>query len=167
MSPRQARISWGLFAGVLGIVLTLTIADAQNRDQQTVEELIPASTVLFIGHDGAEKHKGAWEKTAAYEAMYDSGMMAVFDKLFVFVGEQTGTQDNPEVTEAMKHLEDHGATFAVSLPAAGGPPIPQVTIVLHKAAKYDPILSGLIRNFGIFIGAQFEQSDVKGRSVTS
>jgi hypothetical protein len=167
MSPRQARISWGMFAGVLGIVLTLTIADAQNRDKQTVEELIPASTVLFIGHDGAATHKGAWEKTAAYEAMYDSGMMAVFDKLFVFVGEQTGTQDNPEVTAAMKHLEDHGATFAVSMPAAQGPPIPQVTIVLHKAAKYDPILSGLVRNFGIFIGAQFEQSDVNERSVTS
>jgi hypothetical protein len=167
MSPRQARISWGMFAGVLGIVLTLTIADAQNRDKQTVEELIPASTVLFIGHDGAATHKGAWEKTAAYEAMYDSGMMAVFDKLFVFVGEQTGTQDNPEVTAAMKHLEDHGATFSVSMPAAQGPPIPQVTIVLHKAAKYDPILSGLVRNFGIFIGAQFEQSDVNERSVTS
>lgn len=167
MSPRQARISWGLFAGVLGIVLTLTIADAQNRDQQSVEELIPASTVLFIGHDGAATHQGAWEKTAAYEAMYDSGMMAVFDKLFVFLGEQTGAKDNPEVEAAMKHLEDHGATFAVSMPTAQGPPIPQVTIVLHKAAKYDPILSGLVRNFGIFIGAQFEQSDNSERSVTS
>lgn len=89
MSPRQARISWGLFAGILGIVLTLTIADAQNKDQRSVEELIPASTVLFIGHDGAELHKAAWEKTAACEAMYDSGMMAVFDKLVNFLNERT------------------------------------------------------------------------------
>lgn len=167
MSPRQARISWGLFAGVLGLALTLTIADAQNRDQQTVEELIPASTVVYIGHDGAATHKGAWEKTAAYEAMYDSGMMEVVDKLFKFLGEQTGTQDNPEVEAAMKHLEAHGATLAVSLPDGQGPPIPQVTIVLHKAAKYDPMLSGLVRNFGFFIGAQFEQSDNTERSVTS
>jgi type II secretory pathway pseudopilin PulG len=166
MSPRQARISWGLFAGVLGIVLTLTMADAQNRDRQSVEELIPASTVLFIGHDGAEKHKGAWEKTAAYEAMYESGLVAVFEKLFAFVEEQTGVKNNPEVAAAMKHLQDHGATIAVSLPAAGGPPIPQVTVILHKAAKYDPMLSGLVRNFGIFVGAQFEQSEVSERSIT-
>lgn len=79
MSPQQARISWGMFAGVLGIVLTLTMADAQNRDRQSVEELLPANTVVFIGHDGAEKHKGAWEKTAAYEAMYESGMAGVFE----------------------------------------------------------------------------------------
>lgn len=167
MSPRQARISWGLFAGVLGLVLTLTIADAQNRDQQLVEELIPASTVVYVGHDGAATHQGAWEKTAAYDAMYESGMMEVVDKLFKFLGEQTGTQDNPEVEAAMKHLEAHGATFAISLPDGQGPPIPQVTIVLHKAAKYDPMLSGLVRNFGFFIGAQFEQSDNTERSVTS
>lgn len=167
MSPQQARISWGLFAGVLGIVLTLTMADAQNRDRQSVEELLPASTVVFIGHDGAEKHKGAWEKTAAYEAMYESGMAGVFERLFAFVEEQTGAKNNPEVAAAMKHLEDHGATFAVSLPTAGGPPIPQVTIILHKAAKYDPMLSGLVRNFGVFIGAQFSQSDNAERSVTS
>ncbi|MGZ0169354.1 MAG: DUF1559 domain-containing protein [Planctomycetales bacterium] len=167
MSPSQARISWGLFAGVLGIVLTLTIADAQNRDQQSVEELIPASTVLFVGHDGAESHKGAWEKTAAHEAMYESGMMAVVEKLFQFLGEQAGTKDNPEVEAAMKHLDAHGATFAVSLPGGQGPPIPQVTIVLHKAAKYDPMLSGLVRNFGFFIGAQFEQNDNNERYVTS
>ncbi len=167
MSPRQAKISWGLFAGVLGLVLTLTMADAQNRARQSVEELVPASTVLFIGHDGAEQHKGAWEKTAAYEAMYESGMMAVIEKLFAFVGEQAGAKDNPEVAAAMKHLENHGATFSVSLPAAGGPPLPQVTVILHKAAKYDPMLSGLVRNFGIFFGAQFEKNDVGQRSVTS
>ena len=119
MSPQQARISWGLFAGVLGIVLTLTMADAQNRDRRSVEELIPANTVLYIGHDGAAKHQRAWEKTAAYEAMYESGMAGVFEKLLAFVEEQTGAKNNPEVAAAMKHLEDHGATFAVSLPTAG------------------------------------------------
>lgn len=167
MSQRQARFSWGLLAGLVGIGLTLTIADAQNEEPRPAEELIPAGTILFVGHDGAQKHKEAWEKTAAHEAMYESGMVAVLEKLFEFAGEQAGADDNPEVEEAMKHLEDHGATFAVSLPAGQGPPIPQVTIVLHKAAKYEPALSGLVRNFGVFIGAQFDQQEVKERSVTS
>ena len=167
MSPRQAPISWGLLAGVLGIGLTMTIADAQNDKPQPIEELIPAGTVVFLGHDGAEKHQAAWEKTAAHEAMYESGMVGVLEKLFEFAGQQAGQQGNPEFEEAMKHLEAHGATLAVSLPDAQGPPIPQITIVLHKAAKYEPMLSGLARNFGFFIAAQFEQQDVNDRAVTS
>ena len=167
MSPRQARISWGLLAGVLGIGLTMSIADAQNDEPKPAVELVPAGTVLFLGHDGAEKHQAAWEKTAAHEAMYESGMVAVLEKLFEFAGQQAGQQGNPEFEEAMKHLEAHGATLAVSLPDAQGPPIPQVTIVLHKAAKYEPMLSGLARNFGFFIAAQFEQQDVNDRAVTS
>ncbi len=101
MSPRQARYSWGLFAGVLGIVLTLTIADAQNRKPRGPEELLPAGTVLFIGHDGAEKHKEAWENTAAHEAMYESGMVEVLEKLTDFVVAQVGAHGNPEFEAAI------------------------------------------------------------------
>ena len=39
MSPRQARITWGLLAGFLGIGLTLTMADAQNGDPRAVERV--------------------------------------------------------------------------------------------------------------------------------
>lgn len=167
MSPRQARYSWGLFAGVLGIVLTLTIADAQNRKPRGPEELLPAGTVLFIGHDGAEKHKEAWENTAAHEAMYESGMVEVLEKLTDFVVAQVGAHGNPEFEAAIEHLEAHGATLAVSLPTGEGPPIPQVTIVLHKAAKYEEMLGGVVRNPGFTIGIQLEEQEVSDRSVTS
>ena len=168
MSSRRSQFILGLLAATFGIGLTLTLAATATQDDKPrpVEELIPASTVLFAGQDGLEKHKAAWEKTAAYESMYESGMVRVVEKVFEWVGQQAGSQQNPEVEEAMKHLEAHGLTIAVSLPVAQGPPIPQVTIIFHKAAKYEPILSGLARNFGGFAGVQFDQQEVKDRTVT-
>ena len=167
MTPRQTRYSWGLFAGILGVALTLTIADAQNSKASGPEELMPAGTVLFIGHDGAEKHKVAWEKTAAHQAMYESGMVEVLEKLANFVTEQVGAEGNPEIEAAVEHLEAHGASLAVSLPTGQGPPIPQVTVVLHKAAKYEEMLGGVVRNLGFTIGIQLDEQEVSERSVTS
>lgn len=167
MSSPGARIFLGLFVGVFGIGLTLTIASSTTQKSQPrpVEELISASTVLFVGQDGAEKHKAAWEQTAAYESMYESGMVRVVEKVFEWVGQQVGSQQNPEIEAAMKHLQAHGASFAVSMPTEPGPPIPQVTLVMHKAAEFEPILSGLARNFGQNAGAQFEQDNLRDRSV--
>ena len=167
MSLRQSRFSWGLLAGLLGIGLTLTIAANQRAEPRPVETLIPVETVLFLGHDGAEKHKAAWEQTAAHESMYESGMVGVVEKVMEWAAQQSGADQNPELDAAVKHLDDHGATLAVSLPTVPGPPIPQITIVLHNAAEYQPMLTGLARNFGLFVGAQFEQHEIKGRSVAS
>ncbi|MEZ6063284.1 MAG: DUF1559 domain-containing protein [Planctomycetaceae bacterium] len=166
MSSRQMRFSWGLLAAVLGIGLTLSFAATQNEPSRPVEELLPADTVLLLGHDGAERHQAAWEKTAAYESMYESGMMDVWEKLIDFVGQQAGMGANSDVDQAMKHLEARGATLAVSLPSAQGPPLPHAMLVLHDAAKFESMLTGLARNLGGSIRAQFESKSVSGRSVT-
>ena len=168
MALHRSQLFLGLLAGAFGIGLTLTLAAAATQDDKPrpVEELIPAGTVLFAGQDGMEKHKAAWEQTAAYESMYESGMVRVVEKVFEWVGQMSGSQQNPEVEQALKHLEAHGLTIAVSLPVAQGPPIPQVTIVLHEAAKYEPMLSGLARSLGGAAGAQFDQQDVQDRTIT-
>ena len=154
MSSRQTRLSGGLFAGILGIGLTLAIVANQGYEPRAVETLLPADTILFLGHDGSEKHKAAWEQTAAHEAMYQSGLVSVLEKVVDWVGQQAPTSQHPEFEAALKHLDAHGATLAVSLPTAQGPPIPQITIVLHKAAQYAPTLSGMVRSFGPLIGAR-------------
>ena len=85
MSPQRARFSWGLLAGVFGIGLTITLATTQDEKPRSVEELIPANTVVFFGQDGSAKHTEAWEKTAAYESMYKSGMVGVVEKIFEWI----------------------------------------------------------------------------------
>lgn len=166
MSQLATRVSWGLLAVLIGLSLTFTIADERDSDRP-VEELIPAGTVLFVGHDGAAKHQIAWEKTAAYEAMYESGMVQVIEKLAEFITQQAGAAGNPEFEKVAEHLEANGVTVAVSMPAAQGPPIPQVTLVLHKAAEFEPMLSGMAQAFGGFIGARFEETEISDRTVHS
>ncbi len=168
MSQRQARISWGLLAAVcLGICLTLSIARGQNQKSRPAEEFLPKNTVLFAGQDGAAKHKRAWENTAAHEAMYDSGMVAVLEKIVEFITQQVGDAGDPQFEEAMKHLEDHGLSLAISIPNPPSPPLPQVTLVFHDAAKYEPLLNNAINNLSLIVGVQFEERDVKSRTVTS
>ena len=78
MSKRHMQFSCGLVTACLAVVLTWTMASGQNEKNKSVEQIVPENTVLFVGADGSGKHAAKWEKTAAYEAMVQSGLQGVF-----------------------------------------------------------------------------------------
>lgn len=166
MSKNQSFVAWGILALVLGAALTLSTAAVQDEPAGVVPQLISADTVLYLSYDGSERHKSAWEQTAAHEAMYQSGMVNVLEKLLESVGQQMGGQRNPEMEAALRHLDAQGATVAVSLPTKQGPPLPHVTVVFHEAAGYEELLSGLAKGFGGFAGLRFDEVEVGERKVT-
>ncbi|MCA9040828.1 MAG: hypothetical protein KDA65_10810 [Planctomycetaceae bacterium] len=120
-------------------LLTGTVSFAQEN--VAVESLIQANPVLYVSADGLEQHRETYEKTAAYKAFYESGLV---DSIFSLV-DQFGER-GALAKEVSQHLLNHGGTFAVNLPEPGGFPIPRVTIVLPEAAKYaDPLKSMIVQ----------------------
>ncbi|MEO2014847.1 MAG: hypothetical protein ABGZ53_10790, partial [Fuerstiella sp.] len=167
MTSRQARISWGILAATLAVGVALTTAEENSRNTRSVEQLLPGNTVILVGQDGSAAHKDSWEKTAAYEAMYKSGMVDVVEKVFNWIGEQSGTGKNPQLEKLFTDLDSNGASVAVSIPGAQGPPIPRITVVLRDAAEHESMLSGMSRGLAGIARVQLEQKNVKGRSVAS
>lgn len=166
MSLPRSKFSWG----ILTICLTaglLTIATGQTPQTKPAAELLSADTVIYYTADGSAKHKAAWEKTAAYESMYQSGVMDTVEKLIEFATTQGGQQARPkELDDAIQHLEAHGASLSIAL-AEQGPPLPTVTLVLHDAAKMRDTLIQLAQEQARGMNMEFEKRDVKGRSVMS
>lgn len=167
MTFRQACISWGILAATVAVGFALTAAEDESGNTRSVAQLLPGNTVILVGQDGSAAHKVSWEKTAAYEAMYKSGMVDAVGKVFDWIGEQSGAGQNPQVEELLTDLDANGASVAISMPDAQGPPIPRITVVLRDAAKHEAMLSGMSRGLAGLARVQFEQRDVKGRTVAS
>ena len=88
MSARFTRLAWGLLVGACLLGLFLSSGQAQNAKAIKIEELIPAKTVLFGSWDGAAAHQAAFEKTAAHDAFYKSGLVPLIEKLVASIQQQ-------------------------------------------------------------------------------
>lgn len=173
MSGPQARLGWGLIFAVLGCAAVgLSIGQAQPKKEAAavgVESILPADTVLYVGVDGASKHKAAWEKTAAYEALYSSGLMDAFTKTFQAMSEKGNT--SPEMKEQAKEVQtlvtalgEQGASFVISIPTDRAP-LPQVMLVAHEFAPHEPVVRKYVEKLAGEAKLKFETKEIEGRSA--
>lgn len=167
MTSGQARFSWGMIALTLAVGVALSTADENSRKTRSVEQLLPGNTVILLGQDGSAAHRDSWEQTAAYESMYKSGMVDMVEKVFHWIGEQSGAGQNPQIQKLFQDLDARGASVAVSLPDGHGPPIPRITVVLQNGAEHESEISGMSRGLAGMMGVQLEQEKVEGRSVAT
>ena len=136
----------------------------RNTASTSPEKLLPEQSIVYAHVDGSVAHQESWEKTAAYEALYESGLMAVFTNAL----EEFGGQAPPQalaLQESLQVIEQQGFSLAVAVdPPNQGPPQPWGVIVLHNAAK--------LRNGLNQLAAQappkfdLEEVDYRDRKVT-
>ncbi|MEZ6046551.1 MAG: hypothetical protein R3C11_13460 [Planctomycetaceae bacterium] len=132
------------------------------QEEVTVESLIQADPVLFISCDGIEKHREAYEQTAAYKALYESGL---FDAVMALV-DQFG-ESGAFAKEVGQHLIDHGGTFAINMPrrwVTDSPGNPGLT----RSSPFEARLKELLQQFaespdGPPVAP--EEIELKGRKV--
>lgn len=158
----RGRIVWGMVA--LGAVGTLAWAFTAQAPDPKPEELLPAGAVVFARWDGAGEHEEAWQKTAAYDAMHDSGLDDLWDRAVTFVKQAAPPEARLEALfETISHTVESGASMAITLPD-DGPPLPRMTLVLHDGAGLEPDLGGMLRRVA---GRQLgiEDRQVNGRKV--
>jgi hypothetical protein len=166
MTKQRARLGWGTILTCCTLTgIGISFVWAQQGDEAAVETLLPANAILYVGLDGTAAHRESWEKTAAYEALYKTGLMDVLEKAVVSLGRASGAGQFDAAEQAYKLISDNGCSFTVSLPADPGPPLPQLTVVLHKAASLEPSFSAAIQQIAeneMVINSR----DVSGRKVT-
>ena len=172
MSPKIARIAWGgVLAGCVVALVAFSTGRAQNEDSVPVAALVPQKAVLYIDAEGSDVSAEAFQKTAAYKALIESGLMGVIEKAFE---ELAATQPGGPAVFAEQaetffaHLEAKGAAFAISVadPVPGGPPIalPQGIVILKEGANFaEPISNLVLQSAGIDINVKV----VGDRSVES
>jgi hypothetical protein len=168
MSQRQARIGWGLVLGACGgICLSLSIGLAQQTKTPAVETLLPAGSVFYLGFDGYDAHRQAWENTAAHDALYKTGLIDAVKKIIVRAGAQADSNEFDLFKQAFEHISDKGLSLAIALPAPGaGPPLPWATVVVHQGANMEAGLADLIEQAAEGT-MEFKETQVQGRKVTS
>jgi len=137
-----------------------------------VETLLPANSVIYVGATGKDSQKAAWEQTAAHDALYKTGLMAVIEKTFASIG--AGAPQNEQMKALQKageHIQNKGFSVAISMPKqiAGGPPappIPSITVVLHDSAMMEAALNEMLKE-NAPPDIQINEKTIQGRKVTS
>jgi hypothetical protein len=136
----------------------------QDKPGPLPEKLLPAGAILYVGWDGADAHREAWKKTAAYDALIESGLGDVVLKLAGWAGRQVGEEPVRMVTKSLDHLAGKGLYLAVAAPGGEqGPPMPQLTIVVPEAGPAVKDIAALADHLGI---RDFHQQTVESRQVT-
>lgn len=163
-----SRMKFWLANGILLVGIGVGLTFAQSGDEVAPETLLPENSVIYVGFDGGAMHEQEWKETAAYEALYESGLMDVFSKLMGSLVEQTGGEQGigGQLSTVVKHVMDHGVSVAVTVEQAeAGPPAPWGILVFHDAAMFEEGLGQLA------VGAsrgeiEFETTERNGRTVT-
>lgn len=180
MSGTQSRWIWGaVTVGVMAVGIMTGYGETPVQESQAKEdeaegqdvaervapeELLSQDTVVFFQVHGSAGSEQQWQETAAYEAIQNSGLDKVFDKIMAFVENQVGFASDEAFEALGTHIAQHGLSVSVSIPSAGALPIPQATVVLHDAAEHAPTIEYLVeKGFGEVLPMTVET--MNGRAV--
>jgi hypothetical protein len=136
MSPLPSLFPIALFLGLLfGTFPTLATAEG-------VEELLPGNSVLYLRFDGDLDHEKAFAETAAYRALYESGLM---DALRGGAESLNTVPKGSQMNAVGEHLQNYGLSLSVAIDAPQpGPFAAWGTIVVPDAGEGVELLAELI-----------------------
>ncbi len=143
---RTRRLSF-LVALVALIGLGMSWGYGQGKTRQAVapESLLPEESVLLVHVDGSLLHADAFQKTAAYDALYKSGLMGAIEKTLNRAKSLAGPAPVKPYLDAIKLISDKGFSLAVSPGMGDRGPQPWGVVVLHEGAALDKMMSSLVQ----------------------
>lgn len=164
MTQRQAVIGWCSFLALLGVFLVGPALFGQVKPGPAPETLLSSGTLIYVGWDGIDAHRAAWEKTAAREALVASGLSEIIAKVGAWASKEVGDEPVRKVMGTADHLTKKGLFIGLAVPAADqGPPMPQLTIVVPGAGTATQQISEILSHLG---AQNFRTDDVDNRKVT-
>jgi prepilin-type processing-associated H-X9-DG protein len=166
--------SWAGATLVVAMATGLAWSFAPDSKSPGIEKLLPAGSVLMVSLDGGLQHKAAFEKTAAYEALYTSGLVDGLKKALERIRTQAQSAGADEkvmatIANVATHVCDNGVGFGLSIePNTEGPPKVVAVAVLTEGAQFfdelDKALKAAINEGG---KAEVETGTKHGRQVSS
>ncbi len=172
MTRWQTNLGWGLLLAVCAGVFWWGWSPGEAQETAPAkspapETLLPADAVMYFGCDGLAAHEAEFEKTAAYKAVYESGLMDAIGNLVDAVSKKAGGGQDLSVLRDVYHtLAQNGVSAAVSVEAAQGPPKVASVVVFPQAAKFEPQLAHFLKQ-ATRGDVEFQAHVVSGREVTS
>jgi len=130
---------------LIGLGIGWGLVEGQTRKVVVTETLLPEDSVLLVRVDGSMLHAEAFKKTAAYDALYKSGLMGFFEKTFNRAKGLAGPVPTKPYLDAMKLITEKGFSLAVSPGMGDRGPQPWGVVVLHEGASLDKMISSLIQ----------------------
>lgn len=136
--------------GTIGLLLALGVTAGFAFWPETVkptpkvETLLPANAVAYFTWSGEDAYKKSFEKTAAYDALYKSGLLAALQKMSNPMTNQMVKNDSFEgdianflfkVMHKMGHKGVSGTMAIASDAGQKGPATPYATLVLHEGGQ--------------------------------
>ena len=112
------------------------------------ESLLPEDSVLLARVDGSLLHAEAFQKTAAYDALYKSGLVRFFEKTFHRAKGMAGPVPVKPYLDALQLICDKGFSVGVSPGMGDQGRQPFGVIVLHEGASLDKVLSSIVQLAG-------------------
>lgn len=152
MVSALSRLSWALrlravwmLAFLAGGLLSVEFASGADT---AWAKLLPKESAFVWHYGGSELHGQAFEKTAAFEAFFQSGLIPTFKKLAVslpwkiiadeFSVEVSGDLTLQQVIDFYGFLDQRGFTFAVCLPEDDRGSWPYQLLVIPEAGTHGP-----------------------------
>lgn len=120
-------------------------AQGGARSTVAVETLMPEQSVLFARIDGSLSHAEAYKQTAAYEALFKSGLMLAFEKTFLRAKGLAGPVPIKPYVDAIQQIVNQGFSLAVSPGMDELGPQPWGVVVFHEGASLDKVIASLVQ----------------------
>ncbi len=130
---------------LVGFGIGWNLVQGQTRKVVATETLLPEDSVLLFRTDGSLLHAEAFQKTAAYDALFKSGLISFFEKTFERAKGLAGPLPVKPYLDAAKLISEKGLSFAVTPGVGERGPQPWAVAVLHEGASLDKLISSLIQ----------------------
>lgn len=133
------------FVALGGLAIGWGLVQGQTRKVIAPETLLPEDSVLLVRLDGSLAHAEAFQKTAAYDALYNSGLIGFIEKTFERAKALAGPLPTKPFLDAIKIINEKGLSIAVTPGVGEKGPQPWAVVVLHEGASLDKLLSSAIQ----------------------
>jgi len=161
---RRQKVLVGSVVGIsLIIASAFAFALAGREGSKAAEALLPADAFVYVGWDGVDRHTAAWEKTAAYDALDKSGLLATITNIALTYVPADHKADADVVRQLIKSIARKGLSLSVSSPR--GSSVPQVVLVLEDAAELEPAVTDTLTKL-LGGSAKLQTETIRGRKVT-
>jgi hypothetical protein len=145
MKTRRIVVLTALAVAV-GVGIAWNYVQGQTRNAAiTPESLLPEDSLILARLDGSLLHAEAYKKTAAYDALYTSGLVGFFEKTFNRAKAMAGPLPVKPYLDAAKLVSENGLSIAITPGIGERGPQPWAVVVLHQGASLDKLVSSSIQ----------------------
>ncbi len=163
----KLRKQWRMTGLLGGLLLLLAVGWASANtfliQQSAPEDLLAENSFLYCRFDGSKGHLEAYQQTAEYKALYESGLVGIFEGMIDAAVSQDQSGSAEKAREAFADLLANGFVFAAALPQVEGIPIPNATVVFPDSGKWMADIFDLTQ----VAGDKVEIKNIDGRKIAT